>query len=242
MLSVIAEKLLEQEREGYNVADMAPPEQGILLAPYKLPTKPEHLYKHQTESALKISPADVVHAANKWQAQRPLVSEPFERSLLKLPEHARPGEQGPPRGPLAHPNEPIWFEMQHQLQVILKRQGRRAERRKKRKLRSKLLRGRSRPAEMRNQARDLREYLDRKALEHGPEGSHAMPPGQAHGEFLGKVHERYLHNRDRLDVKPFRYRGTGGAVVDVYGIAQGPERAPAVVRPVYVPPPDLTVA
>jgi len=209
-----------------------------LSPPYRLPVKPPDLYKMQTEPALKVLPSTVVFAANKWQMQHPLLGEPFERSLKKLPEHTRPSSLGPSYGPLAHPNEPIWFEMSHRLQAILKRQGRRAERKRKRRLRSKLFRGRSgKKPETRQEGQQLREYLDSKAAEHAQGLREA--PGEAHGEFLQKVHERYLLNRERLEATPFRYRGTGGAVVDVYGIGEVPEKPRAVVRPVYVPPPPM---
>eukprot|EP00928_Gymnodinium_smaydae_P028771 TRINITY_DN21851_c0_g2_i1.p1 TRINITY_DN21851_c0_g2~~TRINITY_DN21851_c0_g2_i1.p1 ORF type:complete len:810 (+),score=83.49 TRINITY_DN21851_c0_g2_i1:83-2431(+) len=214
---------------------------GAAISPaYLLPTRLEDVYKAQLEKSLKVKPSSVVYAADKRAALGPkLVQEPFTRSLRKLPQHLRPESDGPERGPLQHPSEPVWFEMQHRLQLILKRQGRRAERRRKRWVRAKLMRGRGKKVDMRNDGMELREYLDVKAAEHS-KGVLAQP-GEIAGEFLGKVHERYLLNRDRLEAKPFRYRGTGGAVVDVYGVGKIPPRPAPVVRPVYVPPPAALV-
>merc|ERR1719159_1154110 len=112
--------------------------------PYKLPKSPPGLYAQQLDPLLSVRPSSVIFAAKKWQEQNPYGKEdPFERVLRKLPQNIRPSSQGPaPPGPMTHPSEPIWFEMGHRLHVILKRRGRRAERRKKRRMRSKMVRGR----------------------------------------------------------------------------------------------------
>merc|ERR1712039_185621 len=102
------------------------------------------------------------------------------------------------------------------------KQGRRAERRKKRKQRSKLLRGRTRQPQKRSAGRELREYLDSYAAERA-RGQEDVP-GQAAGEFLGKVHETYLQHREQLQQQRFQVRGTGGAAVGNYSL--GGESSP----------------
>merc|ERR1719510_1343516 len=106
-----------------------------------------------------MTPGEVIFVTNKYQASHKLMKEPFEQVLKKLPELVRPGVEGPSLGPLNHPNEPVWFEMTHRLQTILKRQGRRAERRRKRKMRAKLATGHARGPAKRSDGRNLREYL-----------------------------------------------------------------------------------
>lgn len=201
--------------------------------PYTLPHKTAYIYKKQAETALTVTPRTLVFASKKWQAERPLVGEPFARSLRKLSENNRPPSAGPTCGPLAHPNEPVWSEMGQRLQTILRKQGRRAERRRKRKIQSKLFRGRGR-REFQSEGAQLREYLDCRAAP----GAGGALPSEVDGEFIRKVHERYILNRDLLEAKPFRYRGTGGAVVTTFGIGEAPSRPPPVVRPVYMPPPS----
>jgi len=209
---------------------------GQTLCPaYQLPHKTAHIYKEQVTTALNITPRTLVFNARKWQAERPLVVEPFARSVRKLPEKSRPQSGVPTCGPLGSPNEPVWSELSHRLQVILKRQGRRAERRRKRRIQSKLFHGKSKKAEMRNEGVMLREYLDTKKAEHAS-GTRA-PPGLPDGEFLEKVHEQYILRKDALETKPFRYLGNSGRVVDVHGMPSAPPRAAPVVRPIYCPPP-----
>merc|ERR1719343_1682243 len=114
---------------------------------------------------------------------------------------------------MAHPNEAVWFEMGHRLQMILKKQGRRAERPKKR-----------------SAGRELREYLDSYAAERA-RGQEDVP-GQAAGEFLGKVHETYLQHREQLEQQRFQVRGTGGAAVGNYSLGgESSPRAARIVRP-----------
>eukprot|EP00401_Gymnodinium_catenatum_P037811 CAMPEP_0117493630 /NCGR_PEP_ID=MMETSP0784-20121206/19196_1 /TAXON_ID=39447 /ORGANISM="" /LENGTH=710 /DNA_ID=CAMNT_0005288487 /DNA_START=42 /DNA_END=2174 /DNA_ORIENTATION=+ len=215
--------------------------QEDLAVLYRLPNKPVDLYKMQWERGLKLKPSNVVYDARRTYSKNTMVSEPFDRSLKRLPEHFRPQSEGPAFGPLAHPTEPVWFNMAHRLQAILKRQGRRAERRRKKRLRAKLTRSRSRKTESRREVQELRHYLDGKALEH-MRGT-CDQPGEANGDFLRKVHERYLLHQDRLETKPFRYSGTGGARVDVYSMGETAPRPQAVVRPIYVPPlPEATAS
>mmetsp|Transcript_4269 Transcript_4269/g.7061 ORF Transcript_4269/g.7061 Transcript_4269/m.7061 type:complete len:828 (-) Transcript_4269:28-2511(-) len=216
--------------------------------PYKLPRNPADVFQKQTDPLLQMRPSSIVFNATKFHDGAPLVKEPFERVLRKLPADVRPGEEGPPGGPLSHPNEPVWFEMVHRLQGILKKQGRRAERRRKRKLRSKLFRGRSRTSGRKeDDGRKLREYFDRHAESRQETQGGSAPPGtrsalrsaggEYGSEFLEKVHERYLVHRDRLESKPFRMYGLGGNRVGRRGVGELPERASHVVRPVYMPPP-----
>lgn len=209
---------------------------GQTLCPaYQLPHKTAHVYKEQVATALNITPRTLVFNARKWQAERPLIVEPFARSLRKLPEKSRPQSGVPTCGPLGSPNEPVWSELSHRLQTILKRQGRRAERRRKRRIQSKLFPGKTRKAEMRNEGAMLRAYLDTKKAEHAS-GMRA-PPGLPDGEFLEKVHEQYILKKDAMEAKPFRYLGSAGNVVDVHGVPNPPQRAAQVVRPIYCPPP-----
>jgi len=214
--------------------------------PYKLPRHPTHLYHQQTDLMIKMAPHSVVWEVNKWQDANPLVTEPFERVLRKLPEEVRPSSAGPIGGPFLHPNEPIWFEMVHRLNGILKRQGRRADRRKKRRLKSKLFRGRSKHAPTkRDEGKDLREYLDKhkEEMQQPPDPQH--PGGRAPGEFLGKVHENYIINREVAESQPFRFRSPEGPGTAYSGgkknMSAMPPRKQKVVRPVYVPPPPSSM-
>lgn len=217
--------------------------------PYKLPRNPADVFQKQTDPLVQMRPSSIVYNASKFHDGAPLVKEPFERVLRKLPADVRPGEEGPLGGPFSHPNEPVWFEMEHRLQGILKKQARRAERRRKRRLRSKLFRGRSRTTGRKeDEGRKLREYFDRYAEGRQEAQGGSAPPGmrsalrkagdEYNSEFLEKVHERYLVHRDRLESKPFRMYGLGGSRVDRRGVGELPERAPHVVRPVYMPPPS----
>eukprot|EP00971_Amphidinium_carterae_P230489 4574290-Amphidinium_carterae.1 len=93
----------------------------------------------------------------------------FHRPLNKLSSHLRPEHSAhAPPGPFSSPNEPVWHEMGHRLQAILRRQGKRADRRKKRRARQKAARGRSTSTKpmKRDEGKELREYLDRARLEH----------------------------------------------------------------------------
>lgn len=237
---------------GWNVA----PDHQVQLAasslidtpasgPYKLPRHPTGLYQQQTDPLVKLSPESIVFACQQWQSQNPLVNAPFERVLRKLPPNVRPSSVGPTVGPLKHPNEPIWFEMVHRLQGILKKQGRRADRRRKRRLRSKLFRGKARNAPTkRDEGKELREYLDRHKAEFQDEPLQQVGGAgvQNPGEFLGKVHERYLINRERVESRPFFVRGPGTSFAGKKGIGDMVERKKAVVRPIYCPPPPSSMA
>merc|ERR1719316_393182 len=113
-----------------------------------------------------------------------------------------------------HPNEPIWFEMAHRLHGILRRQGRRAERRKKRRLRSKLLRGKSKNGpRKRDEGKELREYLDRQKAENEAHMLEKLTGGrnvrELPSEFLSKVHENYLLHQERAESQPYRFRSAG---------------------------------
>lgn len=208
------------------------------LQAYHLPKRPEDIYHQQTAPRMVQLPSGIVFNAKKAQGQ--VVVEPFGRSLRKMPEDARPLDAGGPEvGPLGHPNEPVWFEMRHRLKAILDKQSRRAERRRKRRVRAKLLRGRARPPPKRDQGRELREYLDRAAAERT--GGQRDAPGVPPGEFMSRVHEQYQLHRERLDMPRFRSPSApGGAGMDrlprPLGACPSP-RAQRVVRPVYIPPP-----
>jgi len=132
-------------------------EEGYLVLPYKLPQSPKHIYRHQTQQLTRTKPEHVVCDAVKWLQREVLAESPFERVLNKIPETTRPDLEGP-AGPMAHPNEPVWFEMGHQLKTIFARHSRRVERRRKRRqARSKLF---GRRARRRDEGRALRQYLD----------------------------------------------------------------------------------
>lgn len=215
--------------------------------PYKLPRHPTELYHQQTDPLVKVHPQSIVYACQQWQSRNPLVNAPFDRVLRKLPPDVRPSSAGPSVGPMKHPNEPIWFEMVHRLHGILKRQGRRADRKRKRRLKSKLFRGRARNAPpKRDEGKELREYLDRHKAESQEEPLPTQPGVgagvQEPGEFLGKVQERYLLHRDRLESRPFRVRGAGNSFAGKKGVGEIIERKQPVVRPIYVPPPPSSMA
>merc|ERR1719364_192989 len=120
---------------------------------------PGGIYKEQTGAPLRMKPSAVVWQVNA-EANREPKAQPFHRVLRKLPENARPDPQGPSYGPMEQPNEAVWFEMNHRLHGILKKAGRRAERRKQRRIRSKLFRGRAGKFRKTDEGRDLRKYLD----------------------------------------------------------------------------------
>eukprot|EP00913_Durusdinium_trenchii_P022303 g20956.t1 len=199
--------------------------EGTVLPPYSLPKKPRQL-----------RPSCLVFDAQKWQANTQLLAPPFDRVLRKLPPDVRPASGQVPPGPLSHPSEPVWCRLQHRLEVILRKQGRRAERRRsewggrlvsrkvnqrsnpekhrKRRLRQRIYHGKA--PKHQGLGRDLREYLDRAYAQEDT-------PGEANGEFLGKVQERYLRERAREEE---------------YTKAHGRESVlRKVVRPIYVPPP-----
>lgn len=208
-------------------------------APYKLPRHPTKLYREQTEALIKMSPDSIVYACQQWQDKHPLVNTPFDRVLRKLPPNVRPTSAGPTVGPMLNPNEPIWFEMTHRLHGILKRQGKRAERRRKRRLRSKLFKGRAKNApSKRDEGKELRDYLDKHAFDAQGEATTGV---SAPGEFLEKVHEKYLIRKEQIESKPFRIRGVENSLPGTRGIGETTMRKPRVVRPVYVPPPPSSM-
>jgi len=222
-----------QREQALHMADFL--EAGQFLPPYTLPKSPADLYRQQVAPLMKATPSTLVFEANKWQACNRLVPEPFERVIQRLPAEAYVGPEGPRGGPLGNPGEPVWFEMNHRLQAILKKQGRRAERRRKRRLRSKLLTGRAaKGGGKKSEGRSLREYFDKAALERA-EGQAGLP-GVASGEFLGKVHEQYLQRRERFEQQRFQVRGTAR---DLAIGEEPPPRVGRVVRPVYCPPPGM---
>mmetsp|Transcript_67768 Transcript_67768/g.107394 ORF Transcript_67768/g.107394 Transcript_67768/m.107394 type:complete len:705 (-) Transcript_67768:136-2250(-) len=208
-------------------------------APYKLPRNPAELYHKQIHSLTRVTPSSVIYNANKWQDSQPLVQMPFDRVMRKIPSSIRPSSAGPVYGPLHHPNEPIWFEMVHRLQGILRKQGKRAERRRRRRVKSRLFKGRSRhEPQKRDEGKQLREYLDRAGAElNGPNLQKATADNP--GEFLNKVQEKYLVNQERLEYRPFRMRGVNSGKE---GMSDTVERKRHVVRPVYVPPPPSSLS
>jgi len=216
-------------------------EDAHFLPPYKLPKNPADLYQKQAGPLMATIPSHIVFNANKMQAEHRLVPEPFEKSIRRLPSEFLPQGSDTPAGPLGHPHEPVWSQMQNRLQAILHKQSRRADRRRKRRVRAKLLRGRSRQPPKRSEGRELREYLDRAAAEHGE--SRPDPPGKMGGEFLGKVHERWMLQRDRVEMPRFRAGSVPNSGVDrhLYSLGESSPRAQRVVRPVYVPPPGATM-
>ncbi|CAJ1398959.1 unnamed protein product [Effrenium voratum] len=183
------------------------------LPPYKMPKRPPEVYRKQAEPHMKGQPSWQVFEAQKYQSGQ-VLAPPFARVLRKLPEEIRPGLDQQPPGPLAHPSEPVWHQMQHRLEVILRKQGRRAERRRKRRLRQRMGK-----APKPSQGRKLREYLDRAFAEE-------EIPGDASGEFLAKVQERRIQERARAEER---------------AQARGESQLRKVLRPVYVPPPGATV-
>lgn len=227
--------------EGAAIAEMVKGAAGNYVTeppysqPYSLPTDPGSLYTKQTESMLRVKPGDVTFAVN-LQARAPQPKEArFERILGQLEtKGVRPPPQGPSVGPMAHPNEPIWFEMNHRLHVLLTKVRKRVERRRKRKLRSKLFRGRSKRGQQIDAGADLRQYLDECKAEHEAHGGDPL-----RSEFLAKVHERYLLQREGMKQQAFRVRGasSGNHHPRQFGIGEVPDRPKRAVRPVYVPPP-----
>jgi len=198
---------------------------------YKLPKNPGDVYGKQVDPLMSMRPGSVVFNVNKYQAANRLLSEPFDRIVRKLPAHVRPQQGELPAGPLANPSEPVWFEMQHRLEAILRKQGRRAERRRKRKIRSKLFRGRL--PKQAKEGKDLREYLDRGLAEQA--GGLQDTPGEMAGEFLGKVHEKYLQHWEDREVPRWQVAGVGSHTAGRGNI--GEASTPRVVRPIYMPPP-----
>jgi len=216
-------------------------EDAHFLPPYKLPKNPAELYQKQAGPLMATQPGHIVFNANKMQVENRLVPAPFEKSLRKLPSELLPQGSEAPAGPLGHPQEPVWTEMHNRLQAILGKQSRRADRRRKRRARAKLLRGRSRQPPKRSEGRELREYLDRAAAEHA-QGVRDQP-GTMGGEFLGKVHERWMSQRERAEMPRFRAGSvpSSGIGRHLYSLGESSPRAQHTVRPVYVPPPGATM-
>lgn len=203
---------------------------SLLIPPYKLPRNPADLYQKQTMPLMKADPETVVFRAKQFQDEKRKEYEPFDRALKKLPESCRPTASGPGSGPMQHPSELVWCEMSHRLQTILQRQGKRAERRRKRRMRSKLFgRAPRRPKpgqEGKRLGRDLREYLDRYAAQ--PASGLTDKPGEFVGEFLGGVQEKYLQKKDVLDAYESRWQVIGSSPR---------EQRTRPIRPIYMPPP-----
>lgn len=200
-----------------------------LVPPYRLPRNPANLYEKQTAPLMKATPEAVVFQAKKFHEDQSRDWRPFERSERKIPAEIRPDHRGPATGPMTHPNDPIWCEMNHRLQNILKKQGRRAERRRKRRIRSKLFGGKGSKGGKQT-GRALREYLDRAALR--AQGLSEGMEGDPSGEFLGKVQEQYLQRREALEAHTRRFQIPGPSSRDLQS---------RVVRPVYMPPPPGTM-
>eukprot|EP00931_Biecheleriopsis_adriatica_P008126 TRINITY_DN109355_c0_g1_i1.p1 TRINITY_DN109355_c0_g1~~TRINITY_DN109355_c0_g1_i1.p1 ORF type:complete len:716 (-),score=144.34 TRINITY_DN109355_c0_g1_i1:89-1969(-) len=199
------------------------------LPSYKMPKKPAEVYNKQVGPLISMKPSHIIFDATKNQAANPMLGEPFDRVMRKLPETVRPASGEVPAGPMAHPSEPVWHEMQHRLEAILRKQGRRAERKRKKRLRQKMFHGRPPRSEKRSEGRNLREYLDQSLAEHM---NGADVPGHANGEFLGKVQEKYQVHKSKLEQRSFKvYGSTGGP------LGESLLRTPQVVRPIYVPPP-----
>jgi hypothetical protein len=237
-----------QGQEGHYVLQAPSAIDGCIIdtpwsAAYKLPRNPGDLYHRQVDALTRVGPQSVVYNAKKWQDSKPEVQQPFDRVLRKLPSDCRPSSEGPVCGPMLHPNEPIWFEMVHRLQGILKRQGRRADRRRKRRLRSKLFRGRSKNAiQKRDEGKELREYFDRARTERQQAPIDPVPSRENSGEFLNKVHEHFLLHRERASDQPFRIKGTGNHRAGYHSIGDVAPRKKQPVRPVYVPPPASSMS
>lgn len=212
------------------------------LPPYQLPRRPEDLYHRQASPLMATKPSSIVFGANKFQAEHRLVPDPFNRALRKLSGDIRPPAEGPDVGPLGHAGEPIWGAMNNRLQLILDKQARRTDRRRKRRIRSKLQRGRSGKPK-RSEGRELREYLDRCAAERAQ--GVRDPPGVPSGEFLGKVHERYQQHRERLEQPRFCMPSAAGRTgVDryIHPLGTSSPRAQCAPKPVYIPPQAATRA
>merc|ERR1712194_246377 len=203
-------------------------EDAQALPPYKIPKNPADIYSKQTGPLMADDPKSIVYKTHKFQVAS--LPEPFDKAMVKLPQL----EGMPKIGPLQHPNEPVWGDMNNRLQAILRKQDKRADRKRKRKLRSKLLRGRSQPAASKKaDGRDIREYFDKTA---------ALAPDEP-GEFLGKVHEKWMTHRDRAEAGRFQVRPgmTSGPDKFLYSFGHQSPRAQRVVRPVYMPPPNASM-
>lgn len=224
----LAEDSVQLRGVGTNLLEAA-----SLLPTYQLPKKPRDVYQRQVDP-LMMRPAAVVGQTNLYQDKHQLLGQPFERVLKKLSKDIRPADGCTPPGPMGHPNEPVWFAMQHRLEGILRKQERRADRKRKRRLRAKLLRGQP-LSQSRVAGRDLRDYLDRAAAERSM--GLQDPPGEMAGEFLGKVHEQYMQRKAQIETERFQVRNLGGSLgQSPIAAASSPRILPAV-RPVYMPPP-----
>lgn len=203
-------------------------EAQAVLPAYALPRAPAEVYKSQVEPLLRCTASELIHKAIVEYLQAKAQQEPFGRVLKKISDTSRPDGPGTqPRasgGPLAKPTEPLWGEMNSRLQTILEKQGRRAERRKKRRAKARQ-RGGLRPPKA-TPGRELREYLDRHAAAMQAEGA-------ARSEFVERVHEKQQmkHQLQRDKDWEFRDRFHGSLVAD--GFCDGSQ----VIRPIYVPPP-----
>lgn len=168
--------------------------EGMTFPPcYTLPKKPGDVYHKQAEPWMQVDAGTLVFQTNRWQAENSLVTEPFKKSLAKLPMAVNPGPEGPLLGPLLHPTEPVWTELNGRLHAILRRQGKRADRRRKRRLRAKMLAGRAKGGK-RDESRGLREYFDREVMQRA-EGQ--VDPTEK-DDFMKKVHEQQLRRREGL--------------------------------------------
>jgi len=213
-----------------HAAEQRHAEDPLLEAPssntYRLPSRPRGLYQNKVDPVIGKTPQVIGFEAKRsqWLLAKSRAARhdvDFERVLSLLPEKLQPVEEvRTPRGPLGHPSEPVWFEMGHRLHQILKKQGKRAERRKKRRIRLKLSGLTTRKPDA---GRDLRSFLD---------------ADQAGGStFIDRVEENFFKDSFRVKVQE-RFLVPGAVStkpgVPSVGEIHSPRRRPRVVRPVRV--------
>lgn len=208
-------------------------EASLPPAGYELPRRVPEIYRNQVKPLMKQQPSSIVFQVVKYQAEHEMLPPPFERVLAKLPENLRPAPGTTPLGPMGHTCEPIWFEMTHRLEAIMRKQGKRAERKRKRRIRAKLFHGHPPVRLRKGDGEQLMDYIEQAAAE-GELGQDE--PGDPPGEFLKKAHQRTVARLARAELPRFQFGKSGGVVARMeIGAPEPPQQR--AVRPVYLPPP-----
>merc|ERR1719265_959087 len=114
------------------------PLQHLTSPPYKLPKDCPDVYKQQWQPILRQKPGNVAYVVSEHNYELSRRSNPFERSLRRL-QQISPTEVDPALSPSPDARDRSLAEIQkRRLQAIMKRQGKRAERRRKRRAKSSL--------------------------------------------------------------------------------------------------------
>lgn len=155
--------------------------QHLTAPPYKLPKDCPDVYKKQWQPILRQKPGHVAYVLGNRKYEQTRGCKPFGRCLQRMPQELGPTEDGPINGPMAIKPDPLFPEMQKRLEVIMRKQGKRADRRRKRRNRSRRLHDRNKASSKHGELfRELVRAFDSPALSdvHGLERGHQRPASE----------------------------------------------------------------